>query len=143
MIIGVKMVVIDAASQFIIVARGTILAGIIYGTYNLIGAIVNPNTATNKISSTVTMMPVGLQWSNIRKMARAKLMMVSIRLPFRMSCFLPNLARTGIVNMLQTNCTPVTITPVYMLIEGRTLLMMVLAWVMTPPIPAICIIKGS
>ena len=102
-IIGVNIVAIDAPNQFIIVAQGTFFAGRIYGTYNLIGAIVRPNTATKRIRSTVHMIPVGDQSLKMKNIANAILRIVRMRFPIRMICFLPNLAKMGIVIMLQKN----------------------------------------
>ena len=109
---GVNIVVIDAATQFIIVANGTIFAGIISGTYSLIGGRNNPKTKKKEIMRINTIIPAGGQSGNMKSIPRSKLMIVKSTFPVRMRGFLPYFAIIIIVKMFPNSWAPVTIKPV-------------------------------
>ena len=68
--------------------------------------------------------------------------MPSVRLPKRARGFLPKYARMGKVNIVAISLILVMVRPVYYARSGTTYATILLADVITPFIPVICIMKG-
>jgi len=104
--IGAKMMQIVAPSQFIIVANGTIFAGIIYGTYNQVtGPTVSPKMNKNNIKSTKTNIPEGYQSLNTNSIPIAISINAKLKLPKRVMILLPNT-----FSIYKVNNAPIKVT---------------------------------
>ena len=86
--------------------------------------------------------PEADQSLNTNTMPNKISIMPKVKLPNKDSGLLPNLANIGKVNKFAINWTEQAVTPEYSERLGKTSLMILLIWVITPQAPVICIIKG-
>ena len=86
--------------------------------------------------------PDKLQFENIKKIPNKISTTPKVKLPNKANGLLPKQARMGKVNMVDISLILVIVRPVYYAKSDTTWATMLLAEVITPFIPVICIIKG-
>lgn len=140
---GVSMTQRLQPIQFIIVAKGTILAGIIQGTYiHTEGPIEMPQINIQTMSKAKMKQPEPTQPLNTNKMPITISTIASPTLPKRLIGFLPNFYKLQIAPIVAMSCTPLIMIETYGDRLGIIEATILFACVTIALIPVSCCMKG-